>query len=99
MNWYIGQNIVAIVDHSKGKFKDGDSFVIKSLLEGVCNCPNKKILIDVGLVANGGKSKCITCNVVVSGCWFADSCFAPLDELCNISELTEILTETKPFEV
>jgi hypothetical protein len=31
MNWYIGQEIVAVKGHSQGCFKKGDEFIIRGL--------------------------------------------------------------------
>ena len=100
MNWNIGQDIVAIKDHSQGAFKEGDVFTIKALRKSSCRCGH--ITIDVGAITDIPKSRCNHCGTVYA-CdttwWFHENCFAPLDTLADISELTEHLETTKPFEV
>ena len=96
MNWYIGQDIVAVRDHSDGKFKRGDEFKIKGLQLPQCKC--KEVEIDVGHTHNLNGEKydfiCVDCNTVYPiGSfiqWYGESCFAPLDPIKEaISELTE----------
>lgn len=97
MNWYIGQPIVAIRNHSQGIFKKGDEFTIKGLKQGCCS-----IRIDIGITYNLQKfcnlTKCGICNKITidsdNKFWFSETCFAPLD--INISELTDILKEPVP---
>lgn len=89
MKWYIGQEIVAIVDHSQGKFKKGDVFTIKGLRNPPCGCT---IQIDVGIKGIYKYDRCTTCDNrhLSNGIhWFKENCFAPLD--FDISELTSIL--------
>jgi len=95
-NWYIGQDIVCIKTHSVGLVKEGNTFTIKGLREGFCKC--YKTLINVG-VSHPNSTGMVGCNICNNGfqahgiAWFDEKLFAPLDTLCNISELTEILTE------
>jgi hypothetical protein len=104
MNWEIGQDIVAIKDHSQCRFKEGEVFTIKGLQGGTCKCTS--IEIDIGIKSppnSSGYSYCTNCNTRYkknSGIWwFSENIFAPLDSLADISELTEHLETTKPFEV
>ena len=93
-NFYIGQDIVAIVDHSQGCFKKDDIF--SALDVDFTKCCNKP-LVDIGI-------KEIPALMYQGGCdcgaieftrspviWFYSKCFVPLDSLVNIEELTEIL--------
>jgi len=96
MNWYIGQPIVAIANHSQGMFKKGDEFVINALRKKDCGC--KDLFIDIGHREGYiGNVRCHLCNrIAESGTninWYTEICFAPLDT--DISELTEILTQTQ----
>jgi hypothetical protein len=105
MNWYISQDIIAIVDHSRGVFKKGDVFTIRALKMPTCGCPI--ILIHIGRVMPfnhiGYNESCANCGYSFRTHdpveWFFESCFAPLDSLVDISELTEHLETTKPFEL
>lgn len=93
MDWYIGQPIVAIKDHSQGDFKKGDEFTILGIHESFCTC--KHILLDIG---NRFDLRCQ--YVICKRCflkysrtsdvlWYNEVCFAPLDG--NIDELIETL--------
>lgn len=89
MNWYIGQPIVAIVDHPDGKFKKGDEFTIKGLVSSPCSC--KTVGINIGMKAKRGTMICMNCFTKWKSvsAFYCETRFAPLDT--NISELTEIL--------
>jgi hypothetical protein len=101
MNWYIGQDIVAIVDHEYGEFEKGETFVIKGLKSGFCKCTN--ILIDIGKQDSNTTMGCPCCGtsvIDISGAyWFSERRFAPLDTLADITELTEHLSNTTPFQL
>jgi len=99
MNWYIGQEIVAVIDHRQGAFKKGDEFVIQGLQISKCKC--KYVIIDIGLQDTGDTWKCVACDVtgtrVNSVWWFSETRFAPKQrtyseseiEAVNIDELTK----------
>lgn len=99
--WHIGQTIVAIKSHSQGKFKEGDVFEIKGLKKSFCKCIH--ILIDIGMSTIATNDECGDCNIIVKSNdnihWFGEDMFKPLDELADISELTELLENTQPFEI
>jgi len=102
MNWYIGQDIVSVKNHKQGLIKKGQVFVIKGLKNSWCKC--NKVQIDVG-VSDGsfGVNWCSTCRVndteKTYTNWLSENLFAPLDSIADITELTEILETTKPFEI
>ena len=93
MNWYIGQDIVAINNHVSGNFKRGDEFKIKALRDSSCKCND--IEIDIGIRVDGYDITC--CRVCSTDIlekttiwWFSDRNFAPLDPIKEaISELME----------
>lgn len=96
MNWYIGQRIIVIRNHSQGFFKKGDEFIIKGLSESICNC--KGLLIDIGIRVNtrqvGRIVRCRYCRgtyIKSNVAWFSEINFQPFD--FDISELTNILKE------
>ena len=96
MKWYIGQEIVAITTHRQGAFKKGDTFIIKSLQNGKCNCT--EVLIDIGVTSGINECMCPICSIrykTNNVWWFSEKRFAPLDY--DISELTDILE--KPIEL
>lgn len=100
MNWYIGQDIVAVIDQPQGDFKIGDTFVIHGISYFPCNC--RDVVLDIGIRRNG-QQRCLACgqseidtNTIM---WYSENRFAPLDTLADISELTEHLENTKPFEL
>jgi len=95
MNWYIGQEIVAIESHKQGVFKKGDTFIIKGLKNSICTC--KDVSIDIGKTSINHLTECQNCGVNWKNngtWWFSEKRFAPLDY--DISELTDILE--KPIE-
>lgn len=96
--FYVGQDVVAITTHDEGFYKEGDIFVVKGLKQGCCKrCP---LDIDIGQITEFG-TVCHYCDYDEETTirWFNANNFRPLDELTNISELTEILENTKPFEI
>lgn len=100
MNWYIGQEIVAIETHKDGYFKEGEIFTILGLRTSKCKC--RKIHIDIGSALYCMTSICSMCGFIddLSDVrWHGEESFKPLDELCNISELTDQLKYEEPFKV
>lgn len=91
MNWYIGQEIVAVGDHSGGNFKRGDTFFIEGLRSAICGC--NEVEINIGHYSRNGVLHCPVCNQIYSSIilFYSETCFAPI---ADISELKEIL-ETK----
>ena len=91
MNWYIGQDIVAVMDQAQGVFKRGDEFKINGLRGSFCNC--KIVLIDIGKVTGSKINRCPCCNIIDSSggiAWYSEENFAPLDPIKEaISELME----------
>lgn len=106
MNWYIGQDIVAIRNHSQKAFKEGDLFTIISISKSKCSKCGSYVVLDIGMNNTSPVGKMVQCaeshgliRVNEGIWWFSEECFAPLDSLVNISELTEILETTAPFEI
>lgn len=98
-NFYIGQDIVAIKNHSQGKFKEGDVFSVKDM-NNECSCGLSLNIgiVDPATVGNIGRlARCSTCKDIFiiksEYIYFLASSFKPLDSLVNISELTKILEE------
>lgn len=95
MNWYIGQDIVAIDTHPNKIFKKGDVFTIKGLQIQFCKC--KYVVINVGKIANFTQYICTRCNCsrpqTDSVYWFDEHMFAPLDSFVNQEELEEVINQ------
>lgn len=89
MNWYIGQEIVAV--QTNKAIKEGKTYFICGIRKFCCH-----ITLDVGIKSRGFAT--CTCNRhephATDEWWLADYLFAPL---ADISELKEIL-ETKVEE-
>jgi len=94
MNWYIGQDIVAIEDHQQGIFKKWEVFKIRGLR--MCKCKCNHVEIDIGFSVK--TLRCATCNtenVPNSGIWWLhEKRFAPLDNLVNMDEIKEVMEDT-----
>jgi hypothetical protein len=101
MNFHIGQEVVCVV--AGGELVEGTVYKILGLQSSRCFC--NEVEVNVGHLSKheGMPCFCTRCYApeVIGGkyAWYGDFRFKPLDTLCDISELTEILTETKPFEV
>ena len=94
-NFHIGQDIVALKDHSQGAYKKDDVFTVKGLMESFCNCGG--VLVDIGLTKKKYFMRCKKCMYRVenntNSKWFMANNFAPLDSLTNIEELTQVLEQ------
>lgn len=98
MNWYIGQKIVAIRDHSQGFFKKGQEFTIKGVRENRCAC--YKYVLHIGQESDRMMriENCRLCNTsevnIGTARWFAEICFAPIEPKQELStHTTETLIE------
>ena len=101
MNWHIGQEIVANQNHSQGFFKKGEVFTIKGLSSPLCK--HSGVMINIGIDGNDyGALYCWECNAdhpKTNECIFSELWFSALDELCDISEITEHLKTTAPYSL
>lgn len=73
--FYVGQKVVAVTNHSQGKFKTGDEFTVLGVMGACCI----DWLIDVG-VPTDKEGKCHVCESTFENDghhWFAHYCFAP----------------------
>ncbi len=99
MNWYIGQEIVAIRTHSQRLIIRGRTYKIKQLQITPCKCNN--VDIDVGIPHTyNGIVECNMCGIKYSSnghTWIDERNFAPLDQ--DISELTEILEKENVVKI
>ena len=95
MNWYIGQDIVAVKDHSAGRFKRGDEFKVLGLKR--CSCKCRGVEIDIGHTIKRDLSCIFYCDscfetekLTSNTQWYLECSFAPLDPIKEaISELME----------
>ena len=91
--FYIGQDVVSLINHGQCDLKKGDVKTIYGLKQGCCN----KVLLDVGIEINKSRmSHCIICgkDIPSNGIgWISERAFKPLDELSDISELLEVLNK------
>lgn len=86
MNWYIGQPIVAIKNHSRKHYVKGKEEKITGLAEG---CEHYPILLGIG---RNDTTYCEHCGKRFNATAQYDArSFEPLD--INISELTDILSQ------
>jgi hypothetical protein len=105
IDYTIGDEIVSIKTHSKGMHKEGQLFTVLALKKCECNCC--EITVDIGKKRNlnvriGESVQCAYCYAIFTNddiMWFNANNFKKLDTLVDISELTEILENTVPFEL
>lgn len=90
IDYTIGDDIVAIKDHSQGLFKKGDTFPCKALKNGPCGCG--AILVDIGKISSTNICRCNKCNLTYIDLYnyFVNALMFKKLEF-DISELTEIL--------
>jgi hypothetical protein len=80
-NFFVGQEVVAIKDHSQGTFKKGNEFVIRGIKEDCC-----LITLDVGIRTGKGFMNCRFCgNRKENDDYFDSNCFSPKQELSQLT--------------
>ncbi len=97
MNWYIGQQIVAIVDHPDGFYKKDCVYVIYNIKDSSCLCPGKDF--DIGVIWEESTGFiCDVCNYETLHlpiknmiAWFHESDFAPLLSQEQEEELNDVI--------
>jgi hypothetical protein len=97
MEYHIGQDVVCINNKRlEHRLEQGKVYTIRSLKTFECKCG---LGIDVGINSNLFAREQVTCRLcnhqrIIDSQWYlkADR-FKPLDELTNITELTEILEQ------
>lgn len=96
IDYTVGDDIVRV---GNGKHsKDGEVFKAIGITTSPCGCA---LLVNIGRQIAVSKFRCCDCGEVYDNngfCFYAPH-FKKLDTIADISELTEVLTTTKPFEV
>lgn len=100
IDYTIGDDIVALVDHPQRAFKKGDVFTCNGLYESKCKC--RIPLVDIGFKTDYYlTNNCRYCKIVYkinNGIvLFKSTRFKKLD--FDISELTEILEKENQKEI
>lgn len=94
--FYIGQKIVALYNHQKKLFKKGDVFEVLQLKKMCCQYGVKIFNenFDVIMVCSNCNSK------KESDAYFAESFFAPMQEISNMTykDEIELVTEKQLYE-
>jgi hypothetical protein len=94
--FYIGQRVVAIINHSKGMFKKGDEFIIMGIERGNCMCNKWLVRLNTNFGYSNGPV-CRKCNIKTDPpyTWINADRFAPIEEKFESISLYEIIeTET-----
>jgi len=80
-NFFVGQEVVAIKDHSQGNFKKGNEFVIRGIKEDCC-----LITLDVGIKTDKTFMNCRFCgNRKENDNYYDSNCFSPKQELSQLT--------------
>jgi len=89
--FYVGQKVVAIKDHSQGVFKKGDEFVVLNIMKNCCNWQ-----IDVGIKGTSHVGQCTCGHDFIKNAsvwWVNQRCFTPLQQqkfpLIKLSKIME----------
>ena len=94
INYTVGDEIVALRDHSQGIFKMGDTFICKGLYKEPCKC--NTYLVDVGFSFKPNTCRVCKSNYVeVAG--FKAHLFTKYDSI-SISEAYEVL-QKEPYSL
>lgn len=100
MNFHIGMDVVCI-ESTCDLLKEGEIYTIKGLRESPCKCGGVDMyvgIIDKDYLGDGLDFIECTCGFIEkmqdAKSWYHESQFKPLDELCNISEITEVLEKS-----
>lgn len=89
--FYIGQKVVAIADHSQGCFKKGDTFTVLGKSKTCCS-----YLIRIDDDFYFGKNICFCGKKFLhQHKFYSEKCFAPIQEISNMTyeEAIELVTE------
>jgi hypothetical protein len=81
MRFEIGMQVIAIKDHSQGKFRKGDTFLVKDLTMCLCKCHT--LLLDVGIFKGGTRNGCTKCDIYLPDrdtLFFSSDMFIPIQE-------------------
>lgn len=95
--FYVGQEVVAVIDHGMGKFKKGDKVKVTSIFMGCCAWE-----VTVGIFDSNFSSLCTKCGKKTSflskqeAPFFASS-FAPVTSTFQTIEYTEVLEKERPL--
>jgi hypothetical protein len=85
--FYIGQEIIAIKNHSQGFFKKGDEFIVTGIIKTCCS-----FSVSVGITATTDEGQCMRCGAIYklnSESLFNSHCFAPKIETDNFISMKE----------
>jgi hypothetical protein len=94
--FYVGQQVVAIVGHSKENFKKGDLFTVNDIRKNKC-CGTWIISIGINTKNRFRNTVCGICNNIrVNDDYYRAATFAPVEQLkYPLIKLTRVL-ENEP---
>jgi len=78
MNFYVGLEVVAIKNHSRGRFKKGQEFVIQGIKKEPC-CG--LVTVDVGIYSDKKLSICRCGKISKNDCYYGADYFTPKQQL------------------
>lgn len=79
--FYVGEKVVAVKDHSGGLFKKGQIFEILDIKEGCC-----EFLVKINNDHFFGRMQCLCGKLHRLGArYFSENCFAPIQEIGNMT--------------
>lgn len=86
----VGQQIIALKDHSTGIVKRGDIFTVYGVRSGICPCT--PVLLDIGIERNEKQLACFDCGVFAAFAepnnWIAAWIFMPLNAFLNTKAIS-----------
>lgn len=96
-NFYIGQEVVAIRDHSQGRWRKGEEFIIQGVKKEPC-CG--LITVNVGINSDLQFVECICGHITDNDFYYNSANFAPKQQLSETTynEVMEWIKQGKPIE-
>ncbi len=96
--WYIGQDIVSVIDQPDGAFKEGQLFVVRKIRKCPCRCGTLQIY--VGLHGNCRDKMCVHSGKEYREnrafrFWHNELFFMPLDDMVDISEMVAMINKPR----
>lgn len=95
--FHVGQEVVAIKNHSQGRYKIGDEFIVEEIIPSNCKCGGW--VISIGLTNDVPGTDCLTCykEIHPTKIVFHTKNFAPkhsYGEFISMKQLAETQLET-----
>lgn len=88
--FYVGQRVVAIKDHSQGRYKKGEEFIVLNIKIGCCS----KWVIDIGIRSGILTKMCYVCSSIrIQDNHYGAIAFAPIESTFQTISYSKVIEE------